>query len=121
MQQGQVKLSVLDYSKWLLAVVLVALCVVGNIYFASYPAAVRAGIIIVAVGLSLVILVTTSHGKIVWDFFKQARNELRKVVWPTRQETLQMTSIVAVIVVVMALLLWGFDTIFAALISHIVT
>ncbi len=121
MQQGSVKTSGLDYPKWLLAIALVALCVIGNIYFSSYPAAVRAVVIIIAVGLSLVILVTTTRGKVVWDFFKQARNELRKVVWPTRQETIQMTCIVAVIVVVTSLILWGFDTVFAAVVSNIVT
>ncbi len=121
MQEGQVKLSVLDYPKWLLALVLIALSVIGNIYFSNYPAAVRAVVVIIIVGLSLVILVTTSRGKIVWNFFKQARNELRKVVWPTRQETLQMTLIVAIIVVITALILWGFDTLFAAVVSSIVT
>lgn len=114
-------LAGLDYPKWFLAIVLIALCVVGNIYFANYPAALRAVLIIIAVGLALVILVTTSGGKVVFDFFKQARNELRKVVWPTRQETIQMTCIVAVIVVITALILWGCDTVFAAIVSNIVT
>ena len=50
-------------------------------------------------------------GQKVWVFAKQSRMELRKVVWPTRQETIQTTMIVVAMVVVMALVLWGVDSI----------
>ena len=120
-QERAVKLSTLDYPKWLLALFLVVLSVVGNIYFNAYPVAIRAVVIIVVLGLSLVMLTTTTHGKIVLDFFKQARGELRKVVWPTRQETVQTTLIVAAIVLVMSLILWGFDSLFAMLVASLVT
>jgi len=106
--------------KWLLAIALVVFSVVGNIYFSSYPAPIRAVVIIFAMLLALLVLATTSGGKKGLDFFKQARIELRKVVWPTRQETIQTTIMVACIVVLMALILWGFDSIFATLVSHLI-
>lgn len=120
MQGSKVKVTVLDYPKWLLALVLIALSIVGNIYFGSYSAAIRALGVVVAIGLALVILSMTAHGKIILDFFMQARGELRKVVWPTRQETVQMTVMVAVIVVIMALVLWAFDSFFAFVVSSLV-
>ena len=51
---------------------------------------------------------------------KEARIEIRKVVWPTRQETTQTTLIVVAVVLVMALLLWGLDSLLGWLVSLIV-
>jgi preprotein translocase subunit SecE len=51
---------------------------------------------------------------------KEARGEIRKVVWPTRQETTQTTLIVVVVVLVMALLLWGLDSLLGWLVSMVV-
>ena len=48
------------------------------------------------------------------------RSEIRKVVWPTRQETTQTTLIVVAVVLVMALLLWGLDSLLGWLVSMIV-
>jgi preprotein translocase subunit SecE len=44
-----------------------------------------------------------------WQFAGDARNEVRKVVWPTRQETLQTTLIVIVMVLILGIILWLFD------------
>lgn len=59
-----------------------------------------------------------------WNFLaslaKEARVEIRKVVWPSRQETTQTTLIVVAVVLVMALLLWGLDSLLGWLVSMIV-
>ncbi len=52
-------------------------------------------------------------------FFKNARAELRKVVWPTRQETLQTALVVVAMVVVLALVLWGLDGVLVWLIGSL--
>ena len=44
------------------------------------------------------------------QFMQQVRAETAKVVWPTRQETMQTTMIVLLVVVVAGLILWGLDT-----------
>ena len=49
-------------------------------------------------------------GKEVWDLAKEARVEVRKVVWPTRQETTETTLIVVAVVIFVALILWGLDS-----------
>ena len=60
----------------------------------------------------LLVISQTSKGLQLWSFIKGARIELRKVVWPTRQETIQTTLVVVAMVVVAALILWGIDTLF---------
>lgn len=122
MQQTKaVKMTAFDYLKWLVSIVLIAACVVGNVYLDAYSAAIRAAAIIVVVLIALGIAKTTSHGGVAWGFIRESRLELRKVVWPTRQETVQMTLIVALVVALMAIVLWVVDAIFATGVSHIVT
>ncbi|ACO76862.1 preprotein translocase, SecE subunit [Azotobacter vinelandii CA] len=62
----------------------------------------------------------TSQGQAFFSLAKEARAEIRKVVWPTRQETTQTTLIVVAVVLVMALLLWGLDSLLGWLVSVIV-
>jgi preprotein translocase SecE subunit len=49
--------------------------------------------------------------KNLWYFFRAARDELRKVGWPTRQETIQITIVVILMVLISSLFLWGVDAI----------
>jgi preprotein translocase subunit SecE len=66
------------------------------------------GILAVAV-LSFMILATTMLGKRSIGFAKDARIEVRKVVWPSRQETTQTTIAVLVMVLIVAIMLWLID------------
>lgn len=59
---------------------------------------------------SLFLAYQTATGKTLWGYVTGARTELRKVVWPTRQESVQATLMIAVVVLIMALLLWGLDS-----------
>jgi len=52
----------------------------------------------------------TEKGAWAWNLAKEARVEVRKVVWPTTQETTQTTLIVVAVVIVVALILWGLDS-----------
>jgi len=65
------------------------------------------------------IALLTSKGKATVAFAREARTEVRKVVWPTRQETLHTTLIVAAVTAVMSLILWGLDGILVRLVSFI--
>ena len=70
---------------------------------------VRAVGVVVAVAVALGLLATTEKGRTFIAFAKESRIEVRKVVWPTRQETTHTTFIVMLATVVMALILWGLD------------
>ncbi|WP_314102505.1 preprotein translocase subunit SecE [uncultured Stenotrophomonas sp.] len=65
----------------------------------------------VAVGLiaGLAVFMLTSKGRDTREFLSESRFELRKVVWPTRQEAIRMTWVVMVVVIILSLLLGGFD------------
>ena len=51
----------------------------------------------------------TGKGRDTREFLSESRFELRKVVWPTRQEAIRMTWVVIVVVLILSLLLGGFD------------
>ena len=112
--------SRLDILKWSAAAILAAVAVVGNQYFSAEPLLYRVlGIVVLAVAASFVALQTAKGGAF-FTLVKEARTEIRKVVWPTRQETTQTTLIVVAVVLVMALLLWGLDSLLGWLVSLIV-
>jgi preprotein translocase subunit SecE len=65
--------------------------------------------LLVAVGVSIVIALQSEAGRTAFAFVREARTEVRKVVWPTRKETVQTTLFVMVAVVIMGLILWLLD------------
>lgn len=109
-----------DMLKWLVVAALVVVGVVGNQYFSAEPILYRVLALLVVSAVAGVIALQTSKGQAFWVLAKEARVEIRKVVWPTRQETTQTTLIVVAVVLVMALLLWGLDSLLGWLVSLIV-
>lgn len=109
-----------DLLKWLVVVALVAVGVVGNHIFSAEPLLYRVVALLVLAGLALWVAARTVKGGVFLVLAKEARAEIRKVVWPSRQETTQTTMIVVVVVLVMALLLWGLDSLLGWLVSLIV-
>ncbi|HSX70801.1 MAG TPA: preprotein translocase subunit SecE [Pseudomonas sp.] len=109
-----------DALKWLVVVALVVAGVVGNQYFSAEPLLYRVlALLALAVVVGFVAL-QTAKGQVFFALAKEARIEIRKVVWPTRQETTQTTLIVVAVVLVMSLVLWGLDSLLGWLVSLIV-
>ncbi|OGT21584.1 MAG: preprotein translocase subunit SecE [Gammaproteobacteria bacterium RBG_16_57_12] len=77
--------------------------------FADYPLWMRVLGMLVIAGISLTVAAQAEVGRQALDFFKESRTELRKVVWPTRKETVQTTLIVLAMVIVVAIILWILD------------
>ena len=98
-----------DGLKWLLVLLLVGAGIAGNIYYAEQPVLYRVLALLVMVGITVTIALKTAQGISFWALAREARTEIRKVVWPTRQETLQTTLIVLVVVLLAALILWLLD------------
>ena len=101
--------SGMDAVKWLVAIALLAGAVVGNYMYADQSVLLRAIGVVVAIAAGLAIASQTFKGRTFLAFAKEARIEVRKVIWPTRQETTHTTLIVMVATVIMALILWGLD------------
>ena len=109
-----------DLLKWLVVVALVVVGVVGNQYYSAQPILYRVLVLLVLAGVAAFVGLQTGKGKAFFVLAKEARAEIRKVVWPTRQETTQTTLIVVAVVLVMAVLLWGLDSLLGWLVSLIV-
>ncbi|OGT45778.1 MAG: preprotein translocase subunit SecE [Gammaproteobacteria bacterium RIFCSPHIGHO2_12_FULL_41_20] len=101
--------SSLDKLRWTAAVILLLVGLAANYYYSALPLPLRlVGMVALVCGVGAT-LAFTEQGKRAIVFVRDARTEMRKVVWPTRQETMQATMVVAVMVIVLALLLWGID------------
>lgn len=112
--------SPLDSLKWIIVVALIVIGVVANQYYASESILYRAIGLLVLGALALFIAAQTAKGRSLLVLAKESRAEIRKVVWPSRPETVQTTLIVVVVVLIMGLLLWGLDTFLGWIVSLIV-
>jgi preprotein translocase subunit SecE len=65
--------------------------------------------VLVALGLAAVVALQSMQGQSLWKFIQAARIELRKVVWPTREETIQTTIAVMVFALIMGVFFWLLD------------
>lgn len=106
-----------DGIKWIIVFLFVLGGIIANSYFSEVAWALRTAGGIVLLAVAFFIASQTAKGQLAWTFVKGARIELRKVVWPTRQETTQTTMVVVAMVVVAALVLWGLDKLFFSLIA----
>lgn len=98
---------------WLvLAVAIVAAGIVGFYYVEDqFITPIRVAGLLVAVVAGLFVFGQSSQGRNLFRFMREADVERRKVVWPSRQETIQTTIMVLVVTIIVALMLWGIDTI----------
>ncbi len=101
--------SAIDTVKLMTAVLVLVAGVVGFYYFEDESQLLRVlGMLAVAV-VAFLIAATTDKGRRGLGFVREARVEVRKVVWPTRQEALQTTLAVLFMVILVAIMLWLFD------------
>ena len=121
MKQKQIETEPMRFDglKWVVVAMLLVTGVVANSYYAATPITIRliAGLLLFCT--TVLIASFTGKGRRAWSFAREARIEMQKVVWPTRQEIVQTTGIVIVMVVVMGLLLWGIDSVVLWLISFV--
>lgn len=112
--------SRLDPLKWGVVVVLVTAGVVGNSYYGEESLLYRVLALLALAAVAGWVASTTERGNAFWQLVKGSRTEIRKVVWPTRQETTQTTLIVVVFVFIMALILWGIDSLLGWLVGMVI-
>jgi preprotein translocase subunit SecE len=72
--------------------------------------AIKALVLLGSIAAALLVAYQTAMGRSLWGYIVGSRIELRKVVWPSKQESVQATLMIAVVVLIMALLLWGLDS-----------
>lgn len=101
--------SRLDTVKLGLALAILAGAIFGFYYYSEQSALLRVLGLLAAVGLAVFVAMQTEIGRRFWGFVQDSRGEVRKVVWPTRQETIQTTLIVIVMVIIVGIMLWLLD------------
>jgi len=96
-------------AKVMLAIVFAVVGVLAFYSLASQGMLIRTLALVVGLAISVVLFLMSRPGRSLIDFSRQSYEETRKVVWPTRKETTQVTLMVFVFVIVMSLFLWGTD------------
>lgn len=107
----------LDWLKWSFVLFLIIAGLIANYYYNTQPWPLRLLGWLLLLVIASVVALQTKQGKQALEFARESRMELRKVFWPTRQETIQTTLVVAAMVIVLALILWGVDSLLMWLIG----
>ncbi|WP_404367943.1 preprotein translocase subunit SecE [Marinobacter sp.] len=118
--KAQHSTSRFDAIKWLVVFVLIAAGVVGNQYYSAESVLYRVLALVALAVVATLVALQTDRGRRFAALLKEARVEIRKVVWPTRPELIQTTVIVVIFVLVVALLLWAMDSLISMLVSGVI-
>jgi preprotein translocase subunit SecE len=102
-----------------LAVAFLVVGVSGFYYYEAQALLYRVLALLVFVAVALGIVYTTRLGQSVIGFGRESRAEVRKVVWPTRQETVQTTLMVIVAVIILGILLWLIDMVLVSAVQYL--
>jgi preprotein translocase subunit SecE len=105
----EVERSGADALKLVLAIAIIGAGIGGFYFFEEYPLVLRVLGFLALTGAGIFVGLQTERGRAIREFFLESRTEVRKVVWPSRQETVQTTLIVFAVVIVMGIFLWLVD------------
>ena len=103
-----------DIVKYALALALVVAGLFAFYWFGEWPTAVRVLAVVGGLIAGTVVFLTSFKGAQTREFLSESRFELRKVVWPTRQEAGRATVMIIIAVIVISLILAGFDVVIQA-------
>lgn len=109
----------LDTFKLLLAIVVLLAGIAGFYYFEAEGLLYRVLGLLAFVLVALGMVYTTNLGQSVVGFGREARAEVRKVVWPSRQETVQTTMMVIVAVIIIGIFLWLIDMVLVSAVQYL--
>jgi len=109
----------LDTFKLLLAIVILLAGIAGFYYYEAEGLLYRVLGLLAFVLVALGVVYTTHLGQSIVGFGREARAEVRKVVWPSRQETLQTTMMVIVAVIIIGIFLWLIDMVLVNAVQYL--
>ncbi len=108
-KQAEAASSGFDTVKLALAVLVLLAGIAGFYYFSGESVLYRALGLLAVAAVALVIFLNTDKGRALVGFLSDSRVEVRKMVWPTRQEAMQTTLIVMVLVLIAGIFFWLLD------------
>ncbi len=109
----------LDKIKLLVALLLVASGITGYYYLQNSPSVLRLLSVLAGLLLAAGVALTSAPGRRFFTFGRDSVAEAKRVVWPTRKETLQTTAVVIAFAVTMALFLWAVDASLMVVVNRI--
>jgi preprotein translocase subunit SecE len=109
-EQVQQNVTVLDTAKLVAGAVILGAGVAAFYVLGDLPIWLRWIIVLAALVVGTLVGLQSAPGRTFWAFVQASRIELRKVVWPDRQETLQVTLVVFVMIIVLSLFFWALDS-----------
>jgi preprotein translocase subunit SecE len=112
-------MNVADMAKWVVSIALLVGTIAGNTYFDEVSLLYRAVAIVITVAIALLVAAKTEKGRNALDFARESRTEIRKVVWPSRQETRTTTLIVLGATVIVGIFLYLLDLIIIEAVSFV--
>ena len=111
--------TILDTIKIFVAVAVLVGSIVAYYYYANESVLLRSIGVLLALALAVWIALQSLQGQHLWRFIQGSRVELRKVVWPTREETIQTTGIVLLFATIMGTFFWLLDIALLALTTYV--
>jgi preprotein translocase subunit SecE len=112
--QEQKSSSLFDTALLWLSIAVLCASIFGYYWFEpQYNDLIRVLGMLAGGAVAIVIALQTSTGKTAWAYIQGSRTELRRVVWPNRQETVQTTLMVIVVVMILAMFIWALDVVLA--------
>ena len=114
-EQTETGATALDTVKLAAAAAILVGGIAAFYWLVDVPVWVRWLIVFAALGVGAFVALQSAQGRNFWQFVQGSRIELRKVVWPTRQETLQTALVVFIAITAMGLFFWMLDWVLGAL------
>jgi preprotein translocase subunit SecE len=102
--------GVLDILKLLIAAGMLTGGLFGYYWYLEWSQPLRVLLVLGGAIAGVAIAMTSTQGRRLWAFIQGSRIEIRKVVWPTKQETTQTAIAVFVFTLILALFFWGLDS-----------
>ena len=110
----------LDGLKWTTALLLLGGAIGAFYIYSDESLLLRVAGLLAVAGISAALILQTDRGRAAWAFAQESRTEVRKVVWPTRAETVQTTLVVFLMVTVVAVFLWLLDMLLAWIVKSLI-
>jgi len=107
--QAEQATSVADIVKLVICPLLIIVGVVAFYHFSDLLLLYRVLGLVAVISLAVGVCFTTAKGQAVWQFMAESKQEMRRVVWPTRDETVRTTLLVFTMVFIVGLILWLLD------------
>lgn len=118
-EQANQAVAPADVAKYVLAALIAAGGLFAFYWFSQWPGPVRGLLMVASLAAAVAVAAFTAKGRDAREFISESVFELRKVVWPTRQESLRITGLILVVVVIVSLVLSLFDWVIALVIEQL--